>query len=142
MLWRRRVPPGEIEPPGFDMTPMIDMTFQLIIFFMLVTDMSKTQLEPLRTPAASAAILDRLMEDQVVVNVLPDGKVKVAGRTFSDEALEQLFESRRWKAERGMGYPVVIRADRSASFEPVQKVLMIASARGAVTRIHFAAIKE
>src|SRR5262245_4968823 len=104
MLWRRRTP-EEIQTPGFDMTPMIDATFQLLLFFMLVTDMAKP--ESLRPPPASKAILDKVPEDQVVVSVMPDGKVKVAGRTLSDSALEQLFAGRRAKAERGMGYPVV-----------------------------------
>jgi biopolymer transport protein ExbD len=142
MLRRRRTPPEDLQPEAFGMTPMIDVTFQLILFFMLVTDMAKQQLEPLRPPSASKAVTGAADDGELVVNVMPDGKVKIAGRTYGDPALEQLFESRRWRAERGMGYPVVIRADRSAPFEPVQKVMTIASAHGAVTRVHFAALKE
>jgi biopolymer transport protein ExbD len=137
---RRRAPPEDVEPTGFNMTPMIDCTFQLIIFFMLVTDMSRVQTEDLTLPSASKARLTE--EAALVVNVMPDGKIRIAGRTFPDASLEGLFESRRAGAERGMGMPVLIRADRSTPFEHVQKVLMIASHHGAVTRIQFGAKQE
>ena len=39
-------------PPELDMTPMIDVVFQLIIFFMLITDMSQKELEELYLPKA------------------------------------------------------------------------------------------
>ena len=138
---RRRAPPPDVEQDGFDMTPMIDCTFQLIIFFMLVTDMASLRTEALTLPAASR-VIDAKNDDDLVVNVLADGKVKVDGRILKDEALESIFERRRPKAERGMGYPVVLRADRSTPFEHVQKVMMIATTHGAVTRIQFCAKKE
>ena len=117
------------------MTPMIDIVFQLIVFFMLVSDMSVKQTEPVTLPTASAAILSR--ERETVINVLPDGRVKIGGRTHGDGALEAFFEQRA-QADR----PLLIRADRSAPFESIQKVMMIASARGQVTRLRFAAIQE
>ena len=51
----KRKPPPEIEAVTFDMTPMIDVTFQLIIFFMLSMDMSQLELENLNMPTASEA---------------------------------------------------------------------------------------
>ena len=36
-----------LDPPAFDMTPMIDIVFQLIIFFMIVIDLSQKDLEDL-----------------------------------------------------------------------------------------------
>ena len=43
-------PNTEIE---IDMTPMIDLTFLLIIFFIIVNDMSQKQLEDLKLPGCS-----------------------------------------------------------------------------------------
>ena len=115
MSLRRTLPP-DVENEGFDMTPMIDCTFQLIIFFMLVTDMASLRTEALTLPAASR-VIDAKNEDDLVVNVMADGKVKVDGRILKDEALESIFEH-------------------------VQKVMMIATTHGAVTRIQFCAKKE
>ena len=117
------------------MAPLIDITFQLIVFFMLVSDMSARQSEDLHLPNASMARVTAGPE--TVVNVLADGRVKIGGRTHSDGALEALFES-----QKGKDLPVLIRADRSAPFESIQKIMMIASDRGNVERLRFAAIKE
>jgi biopolymer transport protein ExbD len=141
MFGRRRALPPDAEQEGFDMTPMIDVTFQLIIFFMLVSDMSRTRTEVLKLPAASTATrIDNL--DDLVVNIQADGTVKIDGRKLGDAALEAVFEGRRPKAERGTGYPVVLRADAATPFEHVQKILMMATDRGAVTRVQFSAKKE
>ena len=117
------------------MTPLIDITFQIIVFFMVVSDMSARQTEPITLPPASMASLFR--ERATVVNVLPDGRVKIGGRTHGDGALEAFFEQRA-----GSDQPLLIRADRSAPFESIQKVMMIASHRGQVTRLRFATIQE
>ena len=138
MLHRRTRPP-EVEQDGFDMTPMIDCTFQLIIFFMLVTDMASVQTEKMTLPMARTV---DPKEPGLVVNVLPEGSIRIDGRTVKDETLESIFEGRRAKAERGSGYPVILRADRSTPFEHVQKVMMVATLHGAVTRIQFCARKE
>jgi len=133
--------PPEVEHEGFDLTPMIDCTFQLIVFFMLVSDLSQARIEPLRLPSASRGVVLGHPDD-LVVNLRSDGSVRIGGRSLSDAALEAVFEGRRPKAERGTGYPVVLRADASTPFEHVQKVLMMAADRGAVTRVQFSARKE
>ena len=62
-----------LDPSGVDqlnMTPMIDCVFQLLIFFMLVTDISAVQLEAIRPPrAAEARPDDRPADGRVIVNV-------------------------------------------------------------------------
>ena len=141
MSWhrRRRTLPDELEPESFTMTPMIDIVFQLIIFFMLVTEMSDRQIEDLTIPAASMAV--RVKERELVLNIMKDGRVRIQGRTFSDTALEDLFEVRKLNP-RHANMPLLIRADRSVPFEKVQKVMMIASTHGQVTRLNFGARKE
>ena len=39
-----------------DMTPMIDVVFLLIIFFMIITDLTQQDLEELKLPEARAAV--------------------------------------------------------------------------------------
>lgn len=62
------------EPVGeckTDLTPMIDCTFQLIIFFILVTDMSARELEVLTLPMAPASTEDKGDDkDRIVVNIV------------------------------------------------------------------------
>ncbi|MFK5955222.1 MAG: biopolymer transporter ExbD [Planctomycetota bacterium] len=63
---RRRTAETEIE---IDMTPMIDMTFLLIIFFIIVNDMSQKDLEELKLPIAMEAGHDDPPERRQVLNV-------------------------------------------------------------------------
>ena len=52
-----------------DMTPMIDLTFLLIIFFIIVNDMSKKELEELKLPIAEEAGHDEPPETRPILNV-------------------------------------------------------------------------
>ncbi len=52
-----------------DMTPMIDLTFLLIIFFIVVNDLSKTELEDLKLPIAIQAGKDVPPPNRPILNV-------------------------------------------------------------------------
>lgn len=52
-----------------DMTPMIDLVFLLIIFFIVVNDMSKTELEELKLPIAMEAGKDVPPPSRPILNV-------------------------------------------------------------------------
>jgi biopolymer transport protein ExbD len=139
MAWHRSKVPPELEPDAFSMTPLIDVTFQLLMFFMLASEMASGQVEALTLPSASRAVMTK--EPSLVLNITADGRVRVGGRTFSDEALEALFEARSLRrGERDI--PLLVRADRSSSFEHLQKVLTIAAQRGQVARVDLGAIQE
>jgi biopolymer transport protein ExbD len=151
----RRAPEPE-EPEGFSLTPMIDVTFQLIIFFMLVTDMAQRQLEPVTLPQARVLEIDP-EPLRVVLNIEKSGRIKLQGRVLFDPAREEeptrlvdLLEGHRLRRDRQsvpghedfVRYPVMIRADRSTEFQHLQRVLMIAAARGGVTKVEYAATEE
>lgn len=54
-----------------DLTPMIDCTFQLIIFFILATDLSQRELEILTLPRAPSSVADPGGDvDRIVVNIV------------------------------------------------------------------------
>ncbi len=76
------------------MTPMIDVVFQLIIFFLVASHLARqeTQVEVDLPTAASGHQEDEQPElRRVVVNVLPgigtDGRVQVGGRLLTHSEL-------------------------------------------------------
>ena len=156
-MGKRRVPP-EVEGVKIDMTPMIDVVFQLLIFFMLIMDMSKAQLEVMTLPSAKKAIKEKFVDTtMLVINVLKDGTIKINGKTFwkpvngdDMKKLEDEFEGRRqnklYQEVQGktewVKYPVLIRCDRSTPFEHLQRILMIATHHGGVTRVQLGAKQE
>lgn len=67
-----------LENVGFDMTPMIDCVFQLIIFFMLTIDFANTQLERVQLPKAVTSMEDKNPpEKRLMINLahlMPEGE--------------------------------------------------------------------
>jgi biopolymer transport protein ExbD len=123
-------PPQEIE---FDMTPMIDVVFQLIVFFMLVMDMSTTE-EPLAVPIAeSVEEQNAPAEHELTVDVLKDGIVKVRGTEYSPEGfrafLNQVVATTPRDDEDFSTLRVIIRGDSRTSFAHVQRIIQDCGAR-------------
>ena len=57
------------------MTPMIDVTFLLIIFFIIVNDLTQQELEDLKLPVALQAGHDDPPPGRPILNVMPDGTI-------------------------------------------------------------------
>ncbi len=151
------------EPEGMNMTPMIDVTFQLIIFFMLVTDMSSKQLDPVTLPVAEMASKEKFIDESLLVlNVHKDGSIWIQGKRyfqppknvgpgkFDARKLEDVFAARRamkvYQQVPGnpdlVRYPILIRADRSSPWQWVQLIMMIGTVHGGVTRVQMGAMRE
>jgi biopolymer transport protein ExbD len=66
-----------------DMTPMIDCVFLLMIFFVLVIDLSQQDLEDLILPKAEYAVPDDKPADvRPIVNLMQDGRVVHKGTVW------------------------------------------------------------
>jgi biopolymer transport protein ExbD len=124
---------------GFNMTPMIDIVFLLIIFFILSSHFARqeTQLE-LSLPAAASGQEAAVDETRrVTVNVSPDGQLQLAGATVDAAELEQKIQ---YESQRGGGdLEVRIRSDRQAPYHYVEPILL-ACARAGVWKVTFAVV--
>ncbi|MEX2176426.1 MAG: biopolymer transporter ExbD [Pirellulaceae bacterium] len=121
---------------GFNMTPMIDVVFQLIIFFLLSSHLAKqeTQLAlPLPRADSGQASADN-DQPRVTVNVLADGTLLVAGRPVSTEELAAYLRERQ--GAHGGGLEVRIRADRSVPYRFVEPI-MLACARAGIWNVAY-----
>jgi biopolymer transport protein ExbD len=118
---------GEV---GINMTPMIDVVFQLIIFFLLAGHLSKQEVHlelPLPTADSGEAPAE---EDttRVTINVLADGRLLLAGRVISpDELTSRLTEERN---ASGGDLEVRIRSDREAPYATIEPILLSATRAG------------
>lgn len=67
-----------------DLTPMIDMTFQLIAFFMLLINFSEVdRAEEIMLPTSVLAVPPEVRPDyQIILNLEPGGTVKFGGQTI------------------------------------------------------------
>jgi biopolymer transport protein ExbD len=83
------------EEMTMDMTPMIDCVFLLMIFFVLVIDLSQQDLEDLILPKATYQEPDeKPPENRPVLNILQDGSVWYKGKSWYNPAEHQRDYSR------------------------------------------------
>lgn len=105
------------EQPALNLTPMIDVVFLLIIFFMVATSFAEMERDiELELPEVASAAALTAAPKQRVVSVQAEGEIRLDGE---DVSLSQLTE--RLSAARN-DYPelsVVIRGDAACAFQHV-----------------------
>jgi biopolymer transport protein ExbD len=106
---RIRDPQAEAEEP-FNLVPLMDMAFNLLIFFMAAT--SFTQLEKdMRVQLPRTAPLQAtsaLLSKPLIINIRQDGATVVNGKPVGQDELAKLVT---FQARSEPGRPVLIRAD-------------------------------
>lgn len=126
---------------GINMTPMIDVVFQLIIFFLVSSHLAKQEVQ-LKLPlpeALSGHDETNPNAPRLTVNVLGDGSLLLAGRIVaSDELRERLRERLK---ELGPDVEVRIRSHRDVAYENVEP-LLVACAKAGVWNVTFAVYED
>lgn len=122
-----------------NMTPMIDVVFLLIIFFMIITDLTQKDLEDLELPMVIHASEDKPdpTEWRPIINIKFSGEIVVTRETYYDPENGDDYEAMKdWltlTAEKMSRDPddtsnlpddaLLIRADMSTPFKHIQKVM-------------------
>jgi biopolymer transport protein ExbD len=96
-----------------NLTPMIDVVFLLLIFFLAATTFAREEVElDLRLPQAKSGKAGS-GEQQLVVNVFADGKLTVDGREVTLAALQQKLQA---AVQRNAEQAVLVRGDQESRF--------------------------
>ncbi|MCC5822669.1 MAG: biopolymer transporter ExbD [Phycisphaerales bacterium] len=118
---------------GVDLTPMIDVVLQLIIFFMLTSsfgDMRRTPVDLPREAGESAAARG---EPALIVDLDAQGRLLVDSREISLVELERIARAGVSGAAQPTDFDVLIRPDRMATARDLD-LLLERLARTGVTR--------
>ena len=111
----------EADEPILNLTPMIDVVFQLLIFFMVATTFLNPEKEiGIELPEAVSGERSEDERDEIVINVFADGSVIVSGETV---AREVLLDTLRARARANPQTPVTIRGDRLVHHEHIVAVM-------------------
>jgi biopolymer transport protein ExbD len=123
-----------------NMTPMIDVVFLLIIFFMIVTDLTQQELEDLVLPRADMAQKDENPpEKRMIININRGGEYVVKRKKLGivDDCLDQIrnqlsFMTQFFQREDDgcSKQPILIRADLHTEFKYIQKVMQLCGEEG------------
>ncbi len=115
---------------GFQLAPMIDMTFLLLIFFMVTTKISKEQLkEEIKLPVASNAIIPNDISNRDIISIDEQGNYFIGQEPADKKRLSDYLK------KRFENYPplrLYIRADKTTPGKKIKEVMKMAAEAGAV----------
>ncbi len=125
-----------------DLSPMIDMVFLLLIFFMVASRMVTVKLDPtIKPPIADAATKSPQQKARFYVNLYADGTIKNGAGDVTWTAAE-LTEKVKAHVEhqKNIGnekyVTLVLRADKDVVVREVKRVTK-AAAEGGITKVVF-----
>jgi len=110
-----------LPPASFDLTPMIDCVFQLIIFFMVTTVFKNPAQLNLTLPMAENPT--QLEKSQIVVELNEEGTLSVQGNEASWDVLDTYMVNEKQKLGAN---GVLIKADENAKHGDVLRIMKIA----------------
>jgi biopolymer transport protein ExbD len=106
---------------GFQLTPMIDVVFLLLCFFVTSQIFAQWEAEiDITLPTAQTSEAPQRLPGEIIINIRANGEVVVNSRVLDGEALGAMLAR---LAKMFPGQPVLIRADKAAAFEHVIAVL-------------------
>lgn len=112
-----------IEEPHLNLTPMIDIVFLLIIFFMVGTQFSELEREfDVKVPRVASGKPMTSRPDALVVHIRQSGEITLQKRVVTLKELQQQLENARTKYQ---GQAVVIRGDAAVPYQLLADVLSV-----------------
>ena len=119
-----------VEDVGFNITPLIDMTFLLLIFFMVTSKLSKEKLKlDIKLPIAASAITPKDLSNRDILNIDAEGLFYVSDREVTTD------EMKDYLAERFRHSPplrLYVRADSQTRAAKIRELIQMATQAGAV----------
>jgi biopolymer transport protein ExbD len=130
------------EDVSLDMTPMIDVVFQLIIFFVVTLKMTDDKDTSIKLADGRNGIVltqDELPPSQLTIDVAKSGRISMSNITMSDAMIVDAVKKR--VRAYGTDFPCMIRADKETPHMYVAKVMNLCAAAG-MWKVSFVAIQE
>ncbi|HTI51902.1 MAG TPA: biopolymer transporter ExbD [Planctomycetaceae bacterium] len=121
----------------FNLTPMIDVVFNLIIFFLAASHLARSEIvADVELPeAATGGPEEADFNRRLIVTILGDGTLNVSGRELSLPQVEQLLPG----DDSAREFEVRIRTDRRVPYRHIEP-LLLACARAGIAKVRFAVL--
>ncbi len=127
-----RIKSRKDEVSEIDLTPMIDMVFNLIAFFMVLINFSQSEANDRVVLPKSVLVKppEEALEFPIVLHVAPDGEIIVGGEGYTIDTLRIAFNRELSVIEAEGKKPadanVIIRAHKDTAAGDVQEVIRVA----------------
>ena len=127
---------------GFQIAPMVDVVFVLLLFFMASagSQVLERELNISLPSGRSSTSQPAVPLTPIIIDILPDGRVEMNNKVFDTPTSKDLPELRAKLKDTISNFgdkdPVILRPDPATKHERVMDVLNAASAAG-VTKLSF-----
>jgi len=111
---------------SMNMTPMIDIVFQLLIFFLLTTNFVTTEGIQVKLPQARATAAQ--IQEEITVFISKEGRIFVQQEEMGES---RLYDRLRTLIAHNQYKLVIVKADREIMLNKAVKVMDIARKAGA-----------
>jgi biopolymer transport protein ExbD len=130
-----KLPVDQVEDVPF--TPLIDIVFLTLIFFMLTAAYNTQEAEiGITLPTAAAAHVSDRTQGEIYINIRPDGEIVINERVIQPVELQDILKR---VATYFPGGSVIIRGDRQAALG--RAILVLDACRRAdIQNVSFAAV--
>jgi len=108
------------------LTPLIDIVFLLLIYFLLTTNFMVEEGVNIKLPQAKASAPQ--IEEEITVYIDQEGRILLKNKEVS---LPKLFDALKELIGENPEKVVMVKADRSVTVDKVVKVMDVAKAAGA-----------
>jgi len=115
---------------GFQLAPMIDMTFLLLIFFMVTQKITEQQINmEVKLPLAASARTPDDISDRELVNLQADGSIFLGEKKVSVNGLRAHLKQRLAKQPP---LRIYVRADAEADSTEIKRIMRTCAEAGAI----------
>ncbi|MCO8121581.1 biopolymer transporter ExbD [Stieleria sp. TO1_6] len=115
-----------------DLTPMIDMTFQLIAFFMVLINFSQTEANDRVVLPSSQLVKPPTapLEFPIILHVAQDGEIILGGDTYTTETLTTGLRRElavlRAEKKKPADANIIIRGHQNVAAGQIQEIIRVA----------------
>jgi biopolymer transport protein ExbD len=122
------------DPEDFQMAPMIDMVFLLLVFFMTVASVAKSQRQiELELPESEESIVPEDASGRGILSVDAAGAYFIGDQPHTLESIQSAI---RMRIQSDPTTQVQVRADQATKYAAVQRLLKAAAEAGAYEIIY------
>jgi biopolymer transport protein ExbD len=113
----------------FDITPLIDIVFNLIIFFLMVANFSGREAQlPIDLPRIAEADEHEESPRRLVITITANGQMSVAERPVALFEIEQILVEDA--AADPDGYEVQVRGDAGTPYSIIEPLMLLCAKHG------------
>ena len=140
MNFRRGI---ETSEDTFQIAPLVDIAFLLLIFFILTGALAAQEKEhSIELARTTSAVVQPRKPGDIVVNVMRDGKIKVQNQPYELEMLQKDLEMIQGPENRERSnVNVIIRPDAKVAYQHIARVIDVCVA-AKVSNISFVSLEK